>query len=386
MRHWVGLALAGCAAVALRLVPPSETPIPREAPPQDVVYERTLSADAALANARLRRIRLAARLIPATLADGEVLAFGVPEHADPVEFGRLHSDALRAARDARAGGADVALGVFFFLYGEGGYAGAPTGVVFDAEYYFGEQDGRTYCVSALPVFRPSVKTTVRLFSNVDPRNILGVCQAVARYGLPGEAARTWLERGGAALASAPTPSDPTHFTFITRLGSGFERRGFLGLPALRGASGPRTLVQERCFAGLEDACATLFLAPSDEGSVGPLYRRYAPVGFLASTPLSAALTSTPLEPADRHVLADLAAEFGEERVRRWWAADGDPGAAFRDAFGVEPGAWYAARVSRLVRIAEPGPGVTLNGIVGAFLILTLGTLVGSAWARRRSVA
>ncbi len=385
MRHWVGLALAGSAAVAIRLLPPSAEEFTFPAPPQDVVYERVLHEDVGLANARLQRIRLAETIIPATLEHEGPLAFIAPANAVPQEVEAARSQALVEAAEALRGGAHVALGLAYFDVRQGGYPGAGVRLGSEAEYYFGERGGRTYCVAALPVWRRASGDTVRLAGGTSAAR-LGVCQAVARYGLPGEAVRRWLALGGAALAYTLTPSTPAGVTFATRFGSGFQRQGTLGIPRPDHMQGFLTLAQEQCVAGVEEGCATLFLEPSSPASPRSSYGLSSPVGLLGTTPLSAALVNTFLEPADRHVLADLTAEFGEEHVRHWWTADGEPGAAFRDAFGVEPGAWYAARTARLVKIVEPGPGVALHGIVGVMALLALATLAGGAWAIRRTVA
>ncbi|MDP2955204.1 MAG: hypothetical protein Q8N53_02180 [Longimicrobiales bacterium] len=386
MKHWVGLVLVGCAAVALRLVPPSEFELPLgEAPTPESVYERALQNNAVLANARLQRMRLAEAVIPPTVAADGPLAFGVPEGADPQEVERVRADALIEAEAAGVGGRGVALGLFYVVWREGGYPGAPTGYWSEAEYYFGERDGRAYCVTVITIWRMGRNGIVRLSGVPNSRSRLGVCQAVARFGLPGEAARSWLERDGTAMAATLDPSNRTSFTFSSSLGTGFERRGFLGLPSPGSYSGPRTLAMEQCFAGVADGCATLFLNPSGQSSIRYLDYRRAPE-LLDSTPLSAVQSSSAFEPADRHVLADLVAEFGEERFARWWASDGTTGSAFQDAFGVDAGGWYGSRVAELVKVSEPGPRVALSGIGGVFLFLALATLAGGAWAGRRRVA
>jgi hypothetical protein len=270
---------------------------------------------------------------------------------------------------------------------EGGYPGAVRGRWSVAEYYFGERDGKAYCVVVIPVWRSGRSGTIRLTGVRNYQARIGACQAVARYGLPGEAVRGWLERGGAAMGSTLTPSDRTPFAFSAVLGRRFERRGPLGLPVVGPQrSGTLTLTYEQCFAGVREGCARLLLEPGMEASSWYFSGSGNVSDLLGTTPLSAVLEMTPLEPADFHVLADLTAEFGEARLRQWWTANGSTEAAFRDAFGVDAGAWYAARVAKLVKIAEPGPGVALSGVLGVGLFLALGSLVGSAWAHRRRVA
>jgi hypothetical protein len=391
MRYWIGLALAGCAVVALRFLPPAEFEPFRETSPQDVVYERALREGAAYANARLQRIRLAERVIPATLSEEGPLAFSAPGHAHPEEVARVRTDALQEAAELLAlggpgDGARVALGLFYTDPTEGAYPGAPLRYVPEGEFYFGERDGRAYCVAVFPSRFRRRDGTFPLPVVANQQSRLGVCAALARYGLPGGAVRRWLESGGATLASSTTPSRLAPGAFSTAYGHAFHRRGTFGLRVTGSgwAAQLRHLPQAQCFAGVAAGCANLFLEPGALLSrADSAYRREGTDALIRVTPLSAVGGYTPLEPADSHVLADLADEFGEERVRRWWIADGDPGAAFRDAFGVEPGDWYAARVARLVTIEPPGPGVTPVGLLGALLVLALGGAAGGAWAVRR---
>lgn len=136
------------------------------------------------------------------------------------------------------------------------------------------------------------------------------------------------------------------------------------------------------------SCGSCWLRgyPGSQSSSRHSYNRMAPIKLLDSTPLSAVQSFSALEPADRHVLGDLVAEFGEARFTRWWAADGTTEAAFQDAFGVDAGAWYGSRVAELVTVSAPGPHVALSGFGGVFLFLALATLTGGAWASRRRVA
>jgi len=394
MRHWIGLTLAGGALIALRLLPPSELELPTpEAPTQEAVYSQALQADAWRANARLQRLELAEAAIPATLAAEGPLYLRVPEGADPSDVQEVGTRAAAAAAEARRGGADVALGLFYLSSREFGNPNAPS-VRMSQEYYFGEREGRAYCVATASVWRMARDRRIRLTGIYGSRVGLEVCELVARYGLPGDAVRRWLEQGGTAMAATLEPSDPAKFSFSTRLGVLFERRGLLGIPFRSGPSGyvwPRTLAREQCLAGLAEGCAALFLWPGGDPrgywGIGFVYRAGPDFRELfGSTPLSAVQGESLLEPADRHVAADLVSEFGEDRFRRFWTAGGATDVAFQDAFGVDPGTWYARRVAKLVTISEPGPGVAWNGALGALALLALGTLAGSAWARRRSVA
>jgi len=221
------------------------------------------------------------------------------------------------------------------------------------------------------------------------RSKLGLCQVIARYGLPGPAADAWLVRGGTAMTVTLEPSDAAPFTFASRLGLGFARRLELGIMLAGRAPvewGRRTVALDQCFAGVTEGCASLFFAPDIATTEQGANAESEMDRIIAATPLSAVQAFSLMEPADHHVVADLVAEFGAERFLRWWTAAGPMDRAFLDAFGVPAGEWYARRVARLITVVPPGPSVRLNGLAWSVLILALAAVVGGAWAGRRRVA
>jgi len=382
MKHWAGLVLVGCAFVALRFLPVSSWDLPsRRMPLPEEAYEQALRRDAQLTNAKLQRIRLAERLIPLTLAAEGPLAFEAPAGADPAEVQMAREDAERELLEAAGAAPRVAVGLFYTRFGEGAYPGAPTWSVSGPEYYFGTQDGRPYCVTAVRAW--SVHGRVGLpVKNALSR--LGVCQVIARYGLPGRAVETWLAGGGTAMALTLEPSRPESYTFSSPWEMGFARRVEFGLMMVgrQPIAALRSLAQEQCFAGVTEGCAKLFLSPGSALSIDSYDDDWSELPeMLAATPLSAVGGYSTMQPADQHVVADLVEEFGVERLERWWTADGTVEEAFRAAFGVPAG-----RVARLVEVTEPGPALRANGLAGAFLILALAAVVGGVWARRRQVA
>lgn len=386
MKSWTGLVLAGCAALALRYLPPSEVQVSRgQVELQESRRASALSDDAARANAMLQRLRIAAEVIPATLAGTGEVVFSAAEGSDPADVERARGEALAEAA-ALPGG--VALGAFYVSWRDHGHPGAPSSYIGDVEYYYGERDGRAYCAAVHPVWRRRTGEPFSLYGvTYDRTTALGLCALVARHGLPGPAGQAWIDGGGSAMTTASVPSDPASYTFSTRLGRSFERVGPLGLPQAGPlAGGFRTTPVERCLSGRADGCAAVLMRPSN-----PWASRFWRYGaewapLFAATPLSAVQEQSIFEPADRHVAADLVAEFGADRFRQWWTADGDPAQAFEEAFGVDPGEWYLARISQLVTIRAAGPGVTPNGLAGTVLLLALGGVVAGAWARSRRVA
>ena len=261
LRHWLGRVAAGCAAVALWALPPSSWEDPYRQPRlQEEARERALLDEVVFANAKLQRTRWADSLTALTLASDGPLTMGFPANASPAEVELVRSRALDEfeAVEARA---DVVLGIFYVTHRDGEYPSAPQGYGnSNGEYYFGEQDGRTYCFSLQPVWRMQ-GGRVRLggLSNFQTR--LGICQFVARFGLPGPAVADWLAHGGTSMATTLERSTDNSVGFATAWGEDFQRRGYLGLPSRRGYYGFAMLPLEQCFAGMSQGCAQLLLEP-----------------------------------------------------------------------------------------------------------------------------
>lgn len=388
MKHWAGLVLAGCAWVALELLPVSSWDEPtRPAPLPEEAYEQALFASASAANAKLQRIRLAERVIPLTLAGEGSLTFEVPEGTNPEDVHRVREGAEQEMSEAAGGDQPVSVGLFHLGRPEGSYPGLSSGLDWDGEYYFGTRDGRPYCVTVLSAWRR--RDEYRLRGVGYTGSWLGLCGVIARHGLPGLAAEAWLVNGGTAMAALAEPSSPASFTFTSAWGEGFARRASLGimLAGRHPVMGFPTLAQEQCFAGVAQGCATLFLEPGSAASVGNYgLQRSDATEPIATTPLSAVQSYSAMYPSDQHVVADLVEEFGAERFHRWWTADGPTDEAFLAAFGVPAGEWYGRRVALLVQVTKPGPSPSPNGWAGAVLILTLAAALAGAWARGRRVA
>jgi len=278
---------------------------------------------------------------------------------------------------------DVAVGLFFKDYRSDRYPDVHVGYQIGTYYYFGQSDGRTYCATVRPAWRQAPNNQVRLSVMPGDAPFLGVCDLIRAYGLPGPAVRSWLADGGTALAASVHPSGGSDFFFRDLGDATVARRGFLGR-----TSQPLGYFiasdHDRCFAGLAAGCAQIFLHPgwTDYGGSGGRLR----TGSSPHAPASAVQQRSVFEPADYHVVADLAAEFGPERFMAWWTADGNVADAFQASFGVNVGTWNLRRIGDFLTIAKPGPGVTRSGVLGAVLILALSAIVAGLWARRRQVA
>jgi hypothetical protein len=142
---------------------------------------------------------------------------------------------------------------------------------------------------------------------------------------------------------------------------------------------------DRCFAGVAPGCAEIFLHPELDGS-------YRGPGFLPERtvrsywPASAVQGRSMFEPADYHVAANLAEEFGRRRFMEWWTAEGDVAEAFEASFGVDVGTWNLRRIAAFVTVARPGPGVSEAGLMGGALLLAFSSIIAGLWSRRRRVA
>lgn len=385
MKHWIGLVVAGCAAVALQGLPPAPLEIPqRDAPLPAEARLHAMTRRAALANAQLLRVRWGDEYIARTLSDDGPLAFGAPDGVDPVELERVHESALRTLDELGPQRADVAIGLFYASMDDDAYPqAAPILNLGSADYYFGERDGQAYCTTVVPVL--GRRGRFRLPSVGQTTSRLGVCQLVARYGLPGPAVTTWLADGGTALALTLEPSQESHFSFSAAWASQLERRSYMGLVEQSPLSRRLGIDRQRCFAGAKDGCANVFARAGINSYYSP-WGNYRLADALKETPVSAVQQRSILEPADQRVAADLAAQFGEERFRAWWTAEGSVEEAFQDAFGTDAGSWYQARVAKLIPVARRGPAPTGTGLLGVLLLLGLGMTVGGAWSRGRTVA
>lgn len=385
MKQWLGLVGAGVALVALCTLPPSALEVPtRRPPPPEQQRLDALRRNVVAANNTLQRVRWADAVIPATLAGPGPVVFDFPEGAVPEQVERVRDRTLAELDDVTPGRSGVALGLFLLDYRDGRYPGAPTGAQLDAHFFLGERDGRPYCVTVRPAWRMNRAQQIHLPGLPSDDSYLGVCGLVREYGLPGPAVQAWLAEGGTALAASPRPSGGSVLFYRAVTDAASVRRGPLGQRNLALGDLLTRVDYDRCFAGVAEGCAEMFLHPELGYS--------APRGFPSARgarphwPASAVQRRSLFEPADYHVVADLAEEFGRERFAEWWTAEGDVAAAFETSFGVDVGTWYLRRVSRFVTISRPGPGVSEAGLMGGLLLLALSSMVAGLWSRRRRVA
>ena len=388
MKKWIGLVGVGCFLVALRTLPPAalEVPARRNEPLQAERHLDALRGEIVYTGGQLQRLRWANAVIPATLAGGELVTFEFPDNALPEQIERVRGLILAEASQLGPPSADVALGVFFRDYRGERYPSAPTGYNLDAHYYFGERDGRAYCAAVHPVWRQSAegKANISTVRSGSDGSYLGVCALIRQFGLPGPAVQAWLAGGGTALAASAQPGRGGLLLYRDVVNAALTRRGPLGVRNFAFGYVMTRVDYDRCFAGVAEGCAQLFLRPELENYRGPGVLPTAKARTLA--PAQAMQGSSAFEPADFHVVADMAQDFGRERFLAWWTADGDVAEAFQASFGEDLGSWNLRRISRFIPITKPGPAVSQAGLLGGALLLAFASIIAGLWARRRRVA
>jgi len=398
MKHWLLTAVSTCALVAVAKLPPepfvarSSEVAGLPASQEDARFV-ALRDDVVRAHKRLQRLRwsdsVPARLL-AEARDGWAAGVYAPAGSYPAGV----PDELRAAFAAElaripARRDDVVIGAYAVDASLGAFPGAGIwgSMRWARETYLGERDGVTYCLNVegvpLDQARGSPATSWRLFGEYMDTggrryNHLGACRWVAEFGVPGPAVHKWLRGGALALVREPTAE---RWTQGPRAFEPMRRRRFLfGLSGLWG--GAPGVPLDACLAGLERPCSAMFTSPAGQRRTSD--EVIADAGaFLDDSRLT--FSSQAFE--WRWVLADLYAEFGSERTRAFWTSPSDDVlAAFRDAFGVEAGAWVSTWVRGAAGFVPPGPRPRRNALAWSFAVLLASAAVGSLMGLRRTVA
>jgi hypothetical protein len=387
MKHWLGVVGVGVALVSILGLPPAsiERPPYRATMLPEAVRLRALQTRLARVNATLRVDRTVADLVPATLAAPDGLTIrGTDRVSDSLAAG-IRTRVHRELTAAGVTGHDVALGVFV--------AGHPAntlpgGYPNRAEYYWGSRDGRAYCFAVLPMGSRWEKNR---WEHEQPSlegffaSVLGPCELIAKYGLPGATVERWLGGPGETLAATAEPlSEDDKADLLQRYATLREIQS-------RNSSGPaqgffgRSLASLRCWARKGAGCAALIENPADFGfqaQDSSSVVRY----LLGHTALSAVDQGTNFMPGGAHFAADLAGEFGDARFEAFWKADKPFADAFESAFGTDLAGWSLAYLSQLLPPAKARTDVTLGTGLGTVLLLALAAILGTVWAKRRQVA
>lgn len=386
--RWVGTAVLLCGGLAAALLPPTGEWLvdlggtPRERTPEKL-REVRLSVEVAEATELLARRHWIAGfrevLERESFEDPAFVALGDRADSPPEAREewrrrvRRETDRLPAERDG------TGLAVFFLDSWHdlpGGYRHyRRTGT----EYYLLEAPRGPVCVAA--VFRPRwALASDEEWRRGAVRGVLGPCALLATHGLPGPGVNRWLEEGGYVFMDVATPSGEG-------AGTVERRREAFGIHNFYSRQIPFT--GQRCLAGRLEACREWITAPGEISSL--LLRR----SFTRDRVLAArtemisrqagygtrGLVSVP----ETHLMADLEAEFGPDRFRRFWRSSRPMPEAFDEAFGEAPERWM--RRWAVARYGKESSGPRLGMMTAVLSILTLGAtfLVGAWVAERRTV-
>lgn len=384
MRHWLGVVGVGVAIVLILSLPPASvgrppfkiTRLPEQA------RAMALRSELLRVNATLRVDRTAATLVPATLASPDGLTV---RGTDAVSDSVVPAIRARVRRELAAAGVTtpaVALGLFFAGRPENAL---PGGSPVFTEYYWGVRDGRAYCFTVLPIW---ISRAIRHQSRYDQfASLLGPCELIAKYGIPGPTIERWLEGPGEALAATATPFREVDRALLVKQFRTFyeklPRNSFGRLVDFPGAN--VSLAREQCWAREGAGCAALIAHPADLGS-GTGGRSSLAQYLVQHTAMSTVDRGMGLASPTAHVVADLAHQFGDARFEAFWKADKPFAEAFESAFGTDLASWSLAYFSPMLPAAKAGPDVPLEAELSTVLILALAAILGTVWARRRQVA
>lgn len=402
MKRWAGLTALGIAVAAAGLLPPrgEETaravfggPGPRLLTPARDRFA-ALEARVGMANLILKRLQtedsLQTRLGHLHASGAELVVEAPGGEGVPAYRARLEKELDALGRPAQA-----VLGRFVVSRDYGG-APARTPMVDWLEIYAGTLgDGSPYCMEVDRLVAPNPRWVSAVLAEPDP---LGPCRFWAAYGPPGPRIRTWIEENGYALMIRRGVLGP---------GLASRRRG-----VLRNAPGASviswygtSIPAERCVHGDRDACAALLEEPGDaardyvRAGVGAPPRHGSP--YRAWVEELAARTGVQPGPSDllleappmgragvRAVLAtfvsDLEAREGREAFQRFWSSKEPFAAAFRDAFGEDPGSWVQRWLAAYYREESVGPRVGLaEGGLSLLAVLAAATVGVLVQGRRR---
>lgn len=386
MKAWLGMTTTACALAAVTLLPlepyaggPEGLP-----PTQEGIRNSALLRDVVRSRQLLRRMRVTDTLssLLSSGAGQEVVVGVLGGDVGEEAWSRFQEGVAGEVRAIPGRRNDVALGVFVVPGSMGDHPDAadlPDAYSSWPEYYLraDSADGIASCwvvknTRGAPSNRSLVQNEWEPFVEPTRRHTLGPCWWVAVLGPPSAATARWLAAGAYTFAMEPAGRDE-----LSEVDAFQRRRSLFGLSFLWFTSGRLGLIVDGCLAARAESCAELFAGPG--GGREPS-TALTDIGYLGG-----ARTYASSFERSRRLLADLEEEFGRERLRAFWTADADPPTAFREAFGMEAGAWMAAWVRRGGAHVPPGPLPTASGLLGSLAVLLLGAALAVLAGRRRSV-
>ncbi len=381
MKSWVGLTALAMVAAGANVLPVTGPEINTSEPelPEASVH-RQLMAESSRLERKLQRRGWVDSLSALTIAaagtdDGFV--FGGP---DRVPVDQLDKRERRIREESRLlGGVRSDVGLGFFVQsrsvGAVGERSAKDGRL-SQEIYIGRRDGVAYCMNLVVSGQGRVASALRDLGQLETASVQGPCHLAARFGPPGPGILAWLKGGGIEFAR-----QPAGFTSARNLRAFYQGTRAFGVkwaPFVQLAP----MDAARCRAGIVDGCGAVLVDP-DFGRFGStradLGAHPELVGEIRST------YGSPFGPFDDTILADLAADFGDERFERFWTSDASFEEAFETAFDTSPGDWMTGWAARNLWMEARGPGVKRGSLMGSMLLVSLCGLLGAAWAGTREV-
>jgi len=380
LKHWLGIVAVGVALALILALPPTSIarPFHRAKRFTEEAQLLALRREGARLEGELRITRYMKAFLPAALEAFPDIAVRGSRRMSAEEVDEVRGRIGRELARGRVAAGGVALGVFFVDEGEMVYPGLPWGRIKAQEFYWGRQDGRTYCFTVAAVHPASLSSPAAQVPGA--RSILGTCELVAKYGLPGPTVARWLSSGGMSLAGTAVPSLPNdRHSYL----AGRGRRGPYGRLTTLGVTRDNLALDE-CWTGAEAGCGELVEHPRPAGFPGDAYADLVSY-LIPRTGLSAVDQPSVPGPFTYHLAADLARRFGDDRFERFWKTSEPFQDGFLEAFGTDLDGWALRRASTSLEVSRPGPDVTLDAKISTLLMLALSAIIGGAWARSRRV-
>ena len=412
MKSWIGLVVAGTAALAVVGLPVKPPRGGVHAPPKTVERVRAteLRGELSTLNETVRRMRWSDSLSALTLGAADLsspVVVGAPllgdtppelievrpdgsprfQEAEGVTLAQL--DALRGRVQAELAslGVDrpaVDVGVFVVnarsaAATEAGYARSSMRV----EWYAGTREGRPYCLTVKSSYRPSPSDLDSYSWRPSGRNrrtsMLGPCGFYAQHGMPGPEVQRWMQSVGASLATERGDEIP-------RIDPADE--AWTNLLGWRANTYPADLQIEACALGRATGCISTMteerIAPFDQMEEIEPEIIAAGVPFLDGEDSFGGPASHGDAAAER-MLDAIERRFGQEAFGLFWRSDRPFEEAFASAFGMTPQAWASEWVDGIemgTRRADVMPGGGEWGLPLLYLGLALAGAVAVVGRRK----
>lgn len=382
LRHWLGAAILGCAAIAVTYLPPSHEPrwfrraggfrnTPEERM-RSIARSRVTEAHETLIVFRNRDEVLDwLNDIPAGNAEPNVfLDPELPEswHAPIRAAVEAHWNAIQPTKS------DVRFAFAVLVDTAGARAGLPRQRVSAwrlRSMLPAATDGRT-CITMVRFDRAQFvrpgSPLHPVFAPLSPEQYVGPCAWYAAFGIPGTAVERWFTEHGYIFAydnlwtEAATAERPelAEFPFF----GPWSRIPVADIP---------------CATGSEAGCATFLTDPPDWTSYW--WARSAIIAPGITRPTFDG-GSTRLDGAANSLLADVIREKGRDRFEQFWKSDLDLPVAFEQAMGEPLGQWTARWATARLRLPPPGPAPRLASSVFGLTLATL-VIAACAWVSTR---